>query len=427
MGRDATRPQPRSSLFFRCPPIRYGSRTRATRGFPVGTIGSVKEALRNIWRRKTRSALTIFGVGIGIFAFVTMGALSQSLGKSVQVGIDYFSNRILVTQDSGGFGGPFAVGPQLPASITERIEVIDGVERAYPTLLLLAEKGADFSVTSSPDTIQGVPPAETAKDRFKLEISEGRALRPDDTGKTVIGSNVVQKQGLGVGDTVELRGKRFEVVGTLRRTSARPDSFYVVPLADAVELSRNITQFTTSTEELVTNINVFPEEGVDSTVLTERIESTISGVDGTPPEQLQESLEEVSAVFNLIVLGSALLAILVGGLSVINTMVMSVAERRKEIGIKRVVGARARHIIRETVTETALMGLFGGAIGSAGGLLLTNIINAQTRKEGLELFLVTPELLAAAFGFAFSLGILAGLYPAWRATRVKPVNVLRES
>ncbi len=385
----------------------------------------MKEALRNIWRRKARSALTIFGVGIGIFAFVTMGALSQSLSKSIQVGIDYFSGRILITKDTGGFGGVFASGPQIPADLTERIEVIDGVERAYPTLSLTAEEG-EFSVLSSPEIMQGVPPAEAAQDENKLALSEGRELKASDRGKAVIGSGIVQKKGLGIGDTVEIRGKEFEVVGILVRTTSDPDQMYFVPLDDALELSRGITQFTSSTDELVTNINVFPEEGVDSTALTERIESTISGVDGTPPEQLKKTLEEASAVFNLIVLGSALLAVLVGGLSVINTMVMSVAERHKEIGIKRVVGARARHILRETVTETALIGLFGGILGFAGGGLLTSIINARTRKDGLELFLITPELVAAAFGFALLLGIVAGLYPAWRATRVKPVKVLRE-
>lgn len=386
----------------------------------------MREALRNIWRRKARSALTIFGVGIGIFALVTMGALSQSLSKSTQVGIDYFSGRILVTKDSGGFGGPFAVGPQLPSSLTDRIEVIEGVDRAYPTLSLVAEPDAEISFTSTPPTVQGVPPAESGEDEFQLELSEGRKLRAGDTGKTVIGSSLVQQEGLGVGDTVELRGERFEVVGTLLRTGARPDSFYFVSLDDALALSRNITQFSTGTEELVTNINVFPEEGVDSTVLTEKIESTISGVDGTPPKELQKTLEDASAVFNLIVLGSALIAVLVGSLSVINTMIMSVAERRKEIGVKRVVGARARHILRETITETGLIGLIGGVIGFLGSALLTTVINSITRKDGLELFLLTPELAATAIGFAVVLGILAGLYPAWRATRIKPVKVLRE-
>ncbi|MEX2043468.1 MAG: ABC transporter permease [Patescibacteria group bacterium] len=386
----------------------------------------VREALRNIWRRKARSALTIFGVGIGIFALVTMGALSQSLSKSTQVGIDYFKNRILVTKDSGGFGGPFAVGPQLPASLTDRIEVIDGVDRAYPTLSLLADRDAEFSVTSAPATIQGIPPEEVAKDRFKLELSEGRNLRAGDTGKTVIGSSIVQKEKLGVGDTMILRDARFEVVGTLSRTGARPDSFYFVTLEDALGLSRNVTQFTTSTEELVTNINVFPKAGTDSTALTERIESRISGVDGTPPEQLKRTLEDASAVFNLIVLGSALIAVLVGSLSVINTMIMSVTERRKEIGVKRVVGARARHILRETITETGLIGLIGGVLGFLGSAVLTTIINSITRQSGLELFLLTPRLAAGAIGFAVVLGVLAGLYPAWRATRIKPVKVLRE-
>lgn len=383
----------------------------------------MREALRNIWRRKARSALTIFGVAIGVFALTTMGALATSINQSIKVGLEYYSSRIIVSSEAGGFGGVFTLGPQIPATLATQAEAIDGVERAYPTIVLTAD--SDQITFGSPSLVLGSPPEEAEADPNRLAVKDGHSLQAGAAGKVVIGSNIATKEKLKVGDSTDILGRPFEVVGVLQFVNSDPDSYYIVSLDDAKQLMQETSQYNTAAADLVTNINVLPKNGADTTALAKTIEETFPNTQATPPDQLKQSIEDASAVLNLIVLGSALIAVLVGALSVINTMLVSVGERRKEIGIKRVVGARNRHLFREIILETALIGLIGGLVGFGAGAGLVTLINSQAQGSGFT-FTLTPDLAAVAIGFAVVLGIIAGLYPAWRAIRIKPVQVLRE-
>ncbi len=388
---------------------------------------AVREALRNIRRRKARSALTIFGVAIGIFAFTTMGALSENITNSLNRTLDYYTSRIIVGASSGGGQGGvlFAQGGQLPSSISDRVKVIDGVEKAYPTISLPAEEDAGVSF-SDPPIIYGFNPADASTDPQQLAIKTGRALTEKDTGKVVVGSSIVQSKKLKVGDTLTLRGQQFTVVGTLDRTGGAPDSYYMVTLPEAQQMVRQSNTFASEAGEFVTNVVVIPQSGVDADQLAKTIQDKVSGVTAQPPNELKKQIKQATNIFQLIILGSALIAVIVGSLSVINTMVMSVAERRKELGVKMVVGAKARHILKEIITETSAMGLIGGVVGFAGGVLLTALINNYTSNTGVTIFTITPKLALVSIGGAVVLGMVAGLYPALRAARIKPVKVLRE-
>jgi len=128
-------------------------------------------------------------------------------------------------------------------------------------------------------------------------------------------------------------------------------------------------------------------------------------------------------VFTVMTTATALLALIIGGLSVVNTMIMSVSERVREIGLKKAVGARTRHILTEFLAEAGLMGLIGGMVGFLLGFALTTLLDAGDASGGL--FLVTPGLTGLAIGFAVALGAVAGLLPAIRAARLDPVAALR--
>jgi putative ABC transport system permease protein len=137
-------------------------------------------------------------------------------------------------------------------------------------------------------------------------------------------------------------------------------------------------------------------------------------------KDFDEMLGSFSAIFSLVLTGIAMLSLLVGGLSTINTMAMSVAERTREIGIKRAIGASRWRIRREIVLESAAIGLIAGAIGLAIGAVMTTVFNDMGRASGNVLFDLTPYTAATAVAFATGLGALAGFVPAWGASRMDP-------
>jgi putative ABC transport system permease protein len=124
--------------------------------------------------------------------------------------------------------------------------------------------------------------------------------------------------------------------------------------------------------------------------------------------------------------GIALISLLVGGLSIINTMTMSISERIREIGIKKAVGAKTRNIMAEYLTEAGLIGLFGGLIGWALGALTVLVINNAMEASGNVIFLLSARISIFAILFSIVLGVIAGIYPAYYAVKVNIVKALRE-
>ncbi len=144
------------------------------------------------------------------------------------------------------------------------------------------------------------------------------------------------------------------------------------------------------------------------------------------PDKMGEMIDQGTLVFNAIILGSALIALVVGGFSIINTMVMSISERTKEIGIKKSLGASNRSIMTEYTFEAGVIGLIGGLLGIGLGLITIVLINSKTAANGAEIFLIDRDYLVGVIVFSFVLGILAGIIPAYRASRLKIVDAIRE-
>jgi putative ABC transport system permease protein len=219
------------------------------------------------------------------------------------------------------------------------------------------------------------------------------------------------------------------VVGILDKTFTAPDNMAIVNLGDAQEFYYEDIPAAyregVKKEDLTTQIEVFVKDGFDPEEVVKKINEGIRDVHAFSPSAFREQIANSTAIFNLIVLGSAIIALIVGSFSVINTMIMAVTERIREIGIKKAIGASNLRIMREFVLEAAIMGLIGGLLGLMLGYGTVRIINALTEPSGQVVFLTTPRLAIGSVAFATFLGAAAGLYPAWFASRLNPIEALR--
>jgi putative ABC transport system permease protein len=381
---------------------------------------------RNVFRRKLRAALTIFGITIGVLALVVMGAMAEKMQLLVDGGTDFYADKVTVTGASN-MGG-FSTDP-LSTSLIDEIEDIEGVARASGAMGLMLDEDPSAVNMGVPPMISATDFREVGYETFETNIAEGRALEPGDDGKVVVGSDIVSKLDAEVGGTVEIRGEEYEVVGIQEKTLTAPDMAVTMTLEDAQEIFVSGMPATVRSaidqNEVVTDITVYPEEGVDPDKLATTVEAEIGDISAMGPAGFETSVEEPLKIFNQIIYAVALLSLVIGGLSVINTMTMSVAERTREIGIRKSIGATSGAVMRQFIAEAAVIGLLGGLVGLGLGWLIVQFANAAGAASATTLFLVTERLAAGSVLFAVVLGVLAGLYPAWHASSLNPVKALR--
>ena len=176
---------------------------------------------------------------------------------------------------------------------------------------------------------------------------------------------------------------------------------------------------------IATGGTVFVEPGLDPDELAATIQAQVPGIVATGPQGFQDQVGAASKMLNAIIFGIALISLLVGGLSVINTMTMSVTERTREIGIRKAIGASHGQVVRQFLVEAGIIGCIGGVSGLVLGWAFTLVANAAGNDAGTALFLVTGRLALGAVAFAVLLGVASGIYPSLHAARLHPVAALR--
>jgi putative ABC transport system permease protein len=384
--------------------------------------------LRNLSRRKLRTSLTILGITIGIWALVVFSSMANKINALVDGGSEYYADKIIVSDATSG-GGNFSTTP-MSIHVAHAIEDLDGVEAAVPQVSMFFEEGMGMSM-GQPETIVATAADQTGLEDFELHYAQGRALTDADEGTNVavVGSDLARKYDVGAGDTLKIRDHDFEVVGVLEPTLTAPDTSALLPLTAGQELFAKglpeVMRSQVDTSELATQIVVYPTDGTDPVALSKTIESQIDNIAAMTGEEFDEQIGSSIAIFNAIIIGVALISLVVGGLSVINTMAMSVQERTREIGIKRAIGGARGRVVRELVAEAGMIGFLGGFIGLALGALVVVASNEAGRASGTVLFDLTPGTALFALAFSTILGMVAGIIPAWSAARLDPVQALR--
>jgi putative ABC transport system permease protein len=398
----------------------------------------MKEIVRNLTRRKLRSFLTISGIVIGILALTTMGALANNFNALLDGGAKYYAGYVPVgdANSNGVTGG----GGVLPLAKESEIAAVPGVARVFPSITVAAKPGALNVVSLGvPDYISSYDPAESGYSTFKTTFASGRTL--DGTpSEIVLGSTFAAEFHKKVGDSITLPVKpadasadfaqhTYIVVGILDKTLTAPDTGAFVDLADAQQLLKDqlpaALQGTLDAAQFTGWFAVYGTPGTNLDKLAERINASVPGVRAQKPSELVKALVAGGALFTEITMAAALLALIIGGLAVINTMIMAVSERIREIGLKKAIGATTKAVMREFMLESSFIGLVGGVVGFGLGFAITTLINAITPPSQGAIFLVTPGLAALCIGFAVALGTVAGIVPALRASRLDPVTALR--
>jgi putative ABC transport system permease protein len=389
-------------------------------------VAQTVEIARNASRRRLRSVLTIAGIAVGVLALTTLGSMAELANTQLAGGERFLSDHVLV-QVANQAGGS-RISPEQVA----RIRSVSGVGAAYATLTMPAD--AVPPALGSTESIVAFDDGEYARLAPKLPLAEGRGLRFGDRDVAVVGAGFAAQHHLSVGSVLTLPlppddgevaalgvSRDFTVVGVWTRLLAAPDQWAQVSLDDASALVPGAAGST-----IANGADVYGEPGADLERVARDIESTVPGLQAISPGQTERAFRSIGAIYTGLTTGSALVALLIGGLSVINTMLMAVSDRTREIGIKKAIGAPTGRIAGELLVESALLGAAGGLLGLLSGWVLTAALNGVTEgATNAQLFLLTPRLLVAVPIFAIGLAVLAGTLPALRAARLDAVAALR--
>lgn len=361
---------------------------------------------RNLIRQKIRTALTILGITIGITAVVALGIFTESAKTTT-----------LSTLRAGG--SDFAVGRHGSADLTLSVLTGDDLEKVtrYPEVVHASGVLLAFSkVGSNPFFIQlGIDPGDL--DFFDLPLVEGRRLAAGAEDEIMLGSEAADQLDVEVGDVVDIREDTLRVVGIYHTGAAMLDGGGALPISTAWESERK--------EGLYTLLYVETEAGTDLDAFTARVEAdhpdlaTLRGLDDVA--DVDQGIQIIDAV-NLAI---SILAVFIGGIAVMNTMVMAVFERTREIGILRAVGWRTRRILQMILGEALLLCMIAAVFGSVLAVLLTRLIVMFPAIRAIISPEYPPEVFIRGVLVGLGVALLGAIYPAYRAARLSPAEAIR--
>jgi putative ABC transport system permease protein len=386
---------------------------------------------------KLRSFLTTLGIIIGIGAVITMVALGEGAQRSIESQLQSLGTNVLTIRPGQQFFGGLdrGSGTRLSTKDAEALELMASPNVKAMTPEISRRQQVEFGNGNANLEIYGVWPSY-----FEIQnrpVTMGRTFtNGEERGRrrlAVLGAEVGERLGLSstnalLGETIRIRGIPFEVVGVLQAKGEtgfqQPDASIFVPFSTA--------QYRVIGSDRVNSIYV-------QAVSARAMDHAIADIDrvlrrehrirpGDPSDfnvrnqtTLLETLGQTTRTFTMLLAGIAFISLVVGGIGIMNIMLVSVTERTREIGIRKALGARRRDILLQFLVEALVLCLVGGGFGVALGVGGAYMI----RRTASWNTAVAPEAVLLAFGFAAGVGLFFGIWPARRAAKLDPITALR--
>lgn len=397
-----------------------------------------KIAIRNLRTRSLRSWLTILGIIIGVFLIISLLSLSEGMKAMITQQLRALGGETIFIMP-GDLSNPIAMflsGAKLEREDLEAIKKTAGVEEvvsmAYQALVVRYEnEGKTIFITG----------ISWEEGKEILEKFQGWSLKngrwPIAGKREVIIGSLVEREvfteRVKVGSEFTIKGKKFKVVGILNSLGNKQDDTSItldLPLyQDLTGEKRGTAQLAMVTIKSGTDVNKAAEDIRDNLQKTRkrRVGADVADFSVITSEKMSGIAGSILAVIQFAVMAFASIAIIVGGIGIMNTMYTSVRERTREIGIMKAIGAKNSAIITIFLMEAGIIGLLGGAGGTILGAGMAKLIESYGQVHPLFYFSasITPGLIIFGLVFSFLVGCLAGFFPARRAAKLRPVEALR--
>ena len=370
---------------------------------------------KNPFRNKTRSALSIIGIAIGIATIVALGLITAGMQDSVQTTFNEGGAEITVSNSTTVGGNSGMIQTSTIDDLKNMSGVIDAAgELSYSESPNMPSQGGGPDNSGSPMVNDVIGIKSDKLSLGGITNINGSAFK-DGTCEAVVGSQYAMMNNLSVGDEISVSNTDFKIVGTYETGSIFIDGAIYVPLDKLQEL--------TGTDE-VSSVLVKTGEGVNDSLISDEIEEKYDDLSTLTSEEMSSMMNDVTGILDTASLAVSGLAIIVGAIGIVNTMVMTVYERTKEIGVLKSIGWKPKRILLMIMGETLVLTTLSGIIGSVFGILISEIGVLLIGSDNFSLGF-NPNTFILAFGITIFVGIVGGIYPAYKASRLAPTEALR--